>query len=673
MAMLQMQRICICALKSKRKPILEFLQRQGVVEISDDIAEYSQLRKSDQSVAQTIINKNISITTEAIEILEKYSPEKKLRLSMLNGREVLIAKEYDDFSNNYSKVLHKANDIVAAEKKIAENRAEILKVRAQLELLVPWKQLDIPIDFAGTKTTKGFIGTLPQNYSKDQIYEKLSAFMPISVEIISMSKDQTCIFVLCKKDKADLVSEELRAIGFSYPNALVDLEARAQVKKLEEQIHVLELEIGNLQNEIISYASIRNELKFLYDYEVMRADKYEAISHLLYTNKVFILNGYIAQVEADELARKLNQYYDAVVEILEPSEKDDVPVLLKNNAFASPLESTVAGFSPPSKDDIDPTFIMSLFYYLLFGLMLSDAGYGAIMTIGCAIGLMKFKATMEEPMKKTLRMFLFCGISTVFWGILFGSYFGDLLDVVTDTFFGNKIMIPPVWFFPVNDPMKMLVFSMFLGIVHLLTGLLAKLYLAIKNRDIKTIIYDVAFWFFLLISGIIILLSTQMVKDISNIDLGISSGLVSGCAIMATICSIGIILTNGRESKNPFKRFLKGVYALYGISGYLSDVLSYSRLLALGLATGIICNVINKMAGMAAGGPLGIVFFTIIVVLGHTLNMGINALGAYVHTNRLQYVEFFGKFYGGGGRLFNAFRQKTKYYKFKENIKDGII
>jgi V/A-type H+/Na+-transporting ATPase subunit I len=673
MAMLQMQRICICALKTKRKSILEFLQRQGVLEISDDMPEDKFLRKSDPSTAQSLLTKNISIVTEALEILEKYKPEKKSHFAILKGRVELMAEKYDEFSLNYGEVLHKANIILTAEKKIGENRAEILKVKAQSELLMPWASLDIPIDFAGTKTTRGFIGTLPKSFTREELYDRLAVFTPVYVEIISESKDQTCIFVLCKKDKTELLNEELRSLGFSYPNATVDLKTQEQLNKFKEQIQVLELEINYLENDIVSYASTRDELKFLHDYEVMRADKYVAISHLLHTDKVFILNGYVPKIEADELARKLTQQYDAAVEIEDPKRTDDVPVLLKNNAFANPLESTVAGFSPPGKDDVDPTFIMSLFYYLLFGLMLSDAGYGAIMAIGCGIGLMKFRLTMEESMKKTLRMFLFCGISTVFWGILFGSYFGDLLDVVSESFFGYKVMIPPLWFFPVNDPMKMLIFSMLLGIIHILTGLLVKLYIAVKNKDYKTIVYDVVFWFLLLISSIIILLSTQMVKDISNLDLGISSGLVKICSIIAIICSIGIVLTNGRESKNPFKRILKGAYALYGISGYLSDVLSYSRLLALGLATGIICNVINKMAGMASGGPLGVVFFILIVILGHTLNIGINALGAYVHTNRLQYVEFFGKFYGGGGRLFNAFRQKTKYYKFKENIKDGII
>jgi len=413
----------------------------------------------------------------------------------------------------------------------------------------------------------------------------------------------------------------------------------------------------------------KDDIRFLQDYEAMRAEKYDVISHLLQSSKVFVMTGYIPTVEVKDVSALLDQRYQIAIELEPTSDDEDVPILFHNNGFSNPLESTVEAYSPPGKGEIDPTMVMSLFYYMLFGLMLSDAGYGAILVLGCSIGLFKFKNTLEDSMRKTLKMYLFCGISTVFWGIMFGSYFGDLLDVISNTFFNHKITIPPLWFFPVNEPMRMLTFSMIIGIIHIFTGLGMKLYQCIKQKDYKAVYYDVVFWFVLLINSIILLLSMKMVKEIIGINFTIPSIVTNIASTLAILSAIGIILTNGRESRNPFKRFLKGLYALYGISGYLSDVLSYSRLLALGLATGIIGTVINKMAGMTAGNSiLGVIPFTLIVVFGHTLNISINALGAYVHTNRLQYVEFFGKFYGGGGRKFNPFRVKTKYYKFKEKM-----
>ncbi|WMJ88805.1 V-type ATP synthase subunit I [Anaerocolumna sp. MB42-C2] len=671
MAVLQMQRICICALKKDRKKILELLQRRGIVEINDILPEDSVFHKADVSTAENLLTKNINTAKEALEILNNYVPEKKSVLNALYGRKEVNSDSYDNFNTKYSDIVHMANRIVSLAKAIAENKAEILRLQAQVEVLSPWMGLDIPLNFTGTQTTSSFIGTLPDMWTLEMIYEKLAGQAPLNVEIISTSREQTCIFILCLKVKAEAVSEALRSIGFSYPGSQINKAAKEYLKDLNNQISQSEVIINQSQEEIKKYKDSRNDICFLQDYETMRLEKYGVIGSLLQTNKVFVLNGFIPTDQVNDISSLLNQRFELAIDYTDPDEEEEVPVLLHNNGFSSPLEGTVQAFSPPGKDDVDPTFIMSLFYYMLFGLMLSDAGYGAIMAIGCAVGLVKFKETLEESMSKTLRMYLFCGISTVFWGIMFGSYFGDLVDVVSESFFGYKVVIPPLWFIPVNEPMRMLVFSMLLGIIHIFTGLLIKLYLCIKKKDYKSMVYDVIFWLMLLLSSIIILLSTKMISDIFGIQLGIPEIMIKICSIIAIMSSVGIILTNGRESRNPFKRFLKGAYALYGISGYLSDVLSYSRLLALGLATGVIGNVINKMAGMAAGGAIGIIPFVLIIVIGHTLNLGINALGAYVHTNRLQYVEFFGKFYEGGGRMFNPFSVKTKYYKFKEKKNNG--
>ena len=136
---------------------------------------------------------------------------------------------------------------------------------------------------------------------------------------------------------------------------------------------------------------------------------------------------------------------------------------------------------------------------------------------------------------------------------------------------------------------------------------------------------------------------------------------------MALSGAVLILFCSARNS-NPFKRLIKGAYNLYGVTGYLSDILSYSRLLALGLATGVVAQVFNQLGSMFGSGFVGVVVFSVVFLVGHTLNIGINALGAYVHTNRLQFVEFFGKFYEGGGRVFKPFSVNTKYYNIKENI-----
>ena len=364
------------------------------------------------------------------------------------------------------------------------------------------------------------------------------------------------------------------------------------------------------------------------------------------------------------MEKKLNQGFNAAVEY-EDAEGDDVPVLLKNNGFAAPLEGVLETFSLPGKGEFDPTAAMAVFYYFLFGLMLSDAAYGILMVLICGVALWKFP-NMQSGMKKTMKMYLYCGISTTFWGVMFGGYFGDAIQVIAATFFNKEIVIRPLWFSPLDDPMRMLMFSLLVGIRHLFAGLGMKLYSLIKIKHYKDAIYDVVFWYLLVGGAIVYLLSMPMFASMANLKFTLPQ-LAGDIAIIAMLIgAVGIVLTNGRSSRNPLKRLAKGLYELYNVTGYLSDILSYSRLLALGLATGVIANVFNKMGSMLGGGVVGAIGFTLIFVIGHTLNIGINLLGAYVHTNRLQFVEFFGKFYDGGGEKYSPFRAETGYFEMEK-------
>jgi V/A-type H+-transporting ATPase subunit I len=219
---------------------------------------------------------------------------------------------------------------------------------------------------------------------------------------------------------------------------------------------------------------------------------------------------------------------------------------------------------------------------------------------------------------------------------------------------------------PNSDPMGVLRLAFAVGIIHIFVGLGAKAYMNIKAHDVWSAICDTVFWWFLIGGLVALLLSSATACSM----FGMSKAALPAAAgeigkYVAIIGAVGIVLTGGRDSKNWGVRIGRGLYSLYGVSSYLGDILSYSRLLALGLATGMIAQVFNMMGAMAGGGIAGAIFFIIIFVIGHTLNFGINVLGAYVHTNRLTYVEFFGKFYEGEGKAFKPFTMNTKYLKVK--------
>ena len=214
---------------------------------------------------------------------------------------------------------------------------------------------------------------------------------------------------------------------------------------------------------------------------------------------------------------------------------------------------------------------------------------------------------------------------------------------------------------PLNDPMKLLVFSMLFGLIHLFTGLGIKGYMCLRDKRYMDFFCDVVLWYCLLVGLILMLLPSSIFASIAQAHIVLPEPVNLLAKVLAIAGAAGIVLMSGRGRKNPRCASLTGWHLVYNITGWLSDVLSYSRLLALGLATGVIASVVNQMAGMLGNGIIGIIGFILIFIVGHTLNLGINLLGAYVHTNRLQFVEFFGKFYDGGGRAFAPFHSDTKY------------
>jgi len=410
------------------------------------------------------------------------------------------------------------------------------------------------------------------------------------------------------------------------------------------------------------------DIRLAADYYAIRLERYKVETRIAQTKNTFVLTGYIAAEDAEKLKKELEDQFDIQIDTCEPDAEEEAPVAIKNNAFAAPVESVIEAYSYPSKGEIDPTAVTAVFYYILFGMMLGDAGYGILMVLVCGALLLKFR-NMETGMKRTLGMFFYSGISTIFWGVMFGSFFGDAFTVISTTFFKNPIVFKPILMDPLSNAMSTLLFCLSVGIVHIYTGLIMKLIVLFKQKQYIEALYDVISWMVLVGGLLIILISSAMFGDIAGSTIPMPNFVLTVSKVGALLSSVVILLTSGRSSRNWFKRLLKGAYGLYNITGYLSDILSYSRLLALGLATSAIGSVINKMGAMFGDGIIGLIGFSIVFIIGHLLNMAINLLGAYVHTNRLQFVEFFGKFYEGGGRKFEPFAVNSKYYNFAEETK----
>ena len=673
MAILQMQRINIFALQKHSKALLETLQRAGVVEIEPLELSDSVFYKEDSSSLCSGYLRNAALMRSAQEVLESYIKYKKSLFQSLKGRTPISQEEYECCAAKAIEVVKFAYELINNQKRIIETKAKIVAAENKIESLIPWEALDVPMTPQSTKTSRTVLGSFAEALDLETLRLRLAEILPdielCDFEIISKDEKQTCVFVICRNECYDELMSALRKLGFSLPAVSCKTSPKEAIKDLKADIASYEKLIKAYEDEIIYHKDKISMLRFFEDYYTMKADTYAQLENLSYSPHTMVLTGYIPKDKSEKLSKLLFERYDAQVEC-EDAEGDDVPVVIKNNKFSEPVEGVLLSYSPPKRGELDPTAIMAIFYYIFFGLMFSDAGYGLVMSLACFIAVKAFK-NMEKGLKRSIKMFFWCGVSTFIWGLLFGSFFGDAVNVIFETFVGKEPpnipgVTTPIWFSPTLQPTTLLMFSFALGLVHLYTGLILQAVNYIRDKHFFYAIFDDLSWILLVSGGVIALLSTDMLSGMMN-GFKLSSEWMTVGGIMAAIGAVIILIFSDRN-RNPIKRFIKGAYNLYGATSYLSDILSYSRLLALGLATGVVAQVFNQLGSMFGSGVVGIIVFILVFIIGHALNIGINALGAYVHTNRLQFVEFFGKFYEGGGKEFTPYEVKTKYYNIKEDI-----
>ena len=649
-----MQKIEIIGLLQDSKKIVERLQRRGVVELTD--FEDERLVKLNTAKSISLFEKNKAKLEQALEILNRFSPEKASFKDMIKGRTEIEKHDFGKRAEKLEEVMKSASDILDFEKNRIDAENENSRLVLQKDNLSFWLPLDIPPTFKGTENTDCFIGSIPESISKEALQSKLPESAVLNIVCALKSQINICVIVL-KGDSAE-AADALRNLGFSPFSDDCDTTAAEKTKQINGQIEDNNKTIDDNHNLIISYAKYRDDIKFMIDYLGMRCDKYAALNRLALTRETIIITGYIPQKCVLKLSDELERKYTVAISVSDPETNEDVPVLLENSRFSAPVEGITEMYSLPGKNDLDPTPVMSFFYYLFFGMMLSDAGYGILIVLGTTVALKKLN--LETKMRKTLTMFKYCGISTIFWGALFGSWFGDIVQVVAKQFFGKEIGSLALWFEPLADPIKLLLFSFGLGICHLFLGLGANLVnLWRQGRKFDAVCEVIPIYITIIGAAP---LGASILTSVSPVLTKIGLYVAAAGVIL-------VVLTSGRTSKSFLARIFGGLYGLYNMAtGYLNDILSYSRLLALGLATGSIAGVINLIGAMPSNLVVKAIMLTLVFVVGHIANLAINLLGAYVHTDRLQFVELFSKFYEGGGRAFEPLSVKTKFIKFKEEV-----
>lgn len=653
-----MKTVQIIALKQDRKRLLEHLQDSALIQIKRNEKSIKGFEKIDLTSQMQIFERNITLTEQALNILDDIVPNKKGLLSSFKGRREIDPDEIGEIASKAGNVINICTKITELKKECIDNSAEQVRINTALAQLSAWQKLDIPLNTSDTKSTAIFIGSLPDEYSEDQLSNIITEQNPkleFEFEIQSSENNMTCVVIFTPISQKTMAEDVLRNIGFAKPMSPTSHIPKKEAEKLREKSKKLSVQSENAKLEIASYADKRSEICDTQDYFKIRADKYNVINELEHSKHVFVISGYIPEEDCEKLERLCNRVATCHIEFGDA--EDDAPVKLKNNKFAKPAQGIVGMYAAPSHADIDPTPILAFFFYFFFGMMFSDAGYGLLMAVVIGFVIKIFKP--DEKMKNNLKLFQYCGVSTLIWGLIFGSIFGDAPAALYNLFTGSSITMAELLPWPILDPQKdaltLMVISIAFGLIHILVGMSCKFYICLKQHDFGGAFFDTGLWMLLLIGFAI--LATGLVAGEAFIYAG---------AILAIACAVGLVLTQGRHKKG-FGKVIGGLASLYDITSYISDLLSYTRLLALGLTTGVMAQVFNMLATMFGTNILGLIFLIIIMIAGHAINIGLNALGAYVHTMRLQYVEMFSKFYEGGGQEFEPFSLKTKYIKIQED------
>jgi len=658
-----MQKIHLLVHKKDKARTLAFLQEKGVLHVTETKVNKEEFVLSGVENDSHDLQYTVAELDFAVHFLAGYEKKKKGFQAMVDGDSVSVdPKKLEDIAKNYEykEVVKRCQSV---EKEMVTLANEIKELKALEERILPWKGLPYSlVDKPETNTVTVIFAALPPKQWDAFRKKALAVSNEVLIEYENRTEELVYTEIIAGKDFVTPVG----GLVTISKGELIDLPRLSgtvveELENISDRYKKIEERQGQLTKAAKELSKDLKSLRITYDYYNWQLIQENAHKHFLATGSTVVVSGWMPKKGIPQVKSELTQvtkHFD-IIEV-EPEKGEQPPVLLSNKGILKPFQSVTGIYGLPLPSEMDPTPYLSVFFILFFGLALTDAVYGLLMFSVMFVVLRYLKIPKES--QGMIRLLMYAGLVTFAAGAIFGGWASlDPSQVpawMTTTDAAGKLIFVGQKISAIDNPMAVLILALVLGYIQVLFGVTLNFVHKFRTDNKLYAMIDHFPWVFILsVIGLMLMLQAGLLP--TALTTVLTYTLYGAIAL--------IVLTQGREKKNPILKLLSGILGLYGLVGYLSDVLSYSRLLALGLATSIIGLAVNTIAGMVGGVPyIGILLALVVLIIGHLFNLGINALGAFIHSGRLQFVEFFTKFLEGGGYAFKPLAKDSRYVRVQE-------
>ena len=661
MAIVTMKRLTLLALTADKEKIYDELARSQSVQLKrsadiDSCVSVSQSLELEKVIERSSrVEEAIRYVTEEVGAYNVEHKRDKASQVILPKNSFARPKSEIDFDyflsfGSHAEVIERSLDeLFYLRDTVFGLLADKAAKQAEYKNYLPLREL--PHATTWYKSTESAIvqlSTIPTS-ELEHLNSLTETFETVNCEVVDSSSSTAVVVAVAHRSESDFF-EKAVALGLNKCSVVSDILPRWVLEGIERQLNGIDEQLAATRKQIANFAKEIPTWKIYVDYLELQSKKLMADSDLQQTASTFVLEAFYP-AEAEERVEKSIRSVtnDVVLTFHDIGEEEFAPTLIRSNKLVRPFEFVTNAYSSPEYHEIDPNPVMAVFYFIIFGLMVADIGYGLLLL---AAGLfVSFAIKQQTGIKTMLQLFGLCGVSAIVVGALFGSFFSySLYDGV----------IPD----PSEYPMVMMIISLMFGVIHIVAGIGCNMAVKIKHKQ-KLAAWLADFpWIIVFVAFILAIFNGAL--DMANYEpyevLRLPT-MVSQIALYVCLAALAVaIVCAGLGTKGILGKAMKSFGSAYGIINYFSDIMSYIRVFGLMLSSAIMGTVINTLAGMImGGGGIGYVLAAVVLIFAHMFNLVMGILSVYIHNGRLQYVEFFGKFYTGDGALFTPFGSDTRY------------